>query len=1018
MHIKEMRLNNFKSFGTEARLQFSPHTNIVLGRNGGGKSSLVAAIHFLMCGERYGCGERTELIHEGDQLGEESASVEIVFCNVDLGLPGRREVVVKRSIGIRKDEYMVDERVVSREEVVGLFQNAGFAVDNPYFIVMQGKITELAMLSERGRHELIKNAAGASKYENDREASICSLEETKHTECRIESLLDRIEDRLRGLEKEKMEMEAYDQLEKEKRKLEYAYAEREISELNKSIAQAVSLIPDEEYESEGESEEEVSGMKKVKDEIERLFKERNRLVVDEKYKGKGPEIIEEMRRLEKAISQLRVQRSKDEEQLNRFRAEEKETFVNFNYLKYLIGFIGALNGREITKEEIRMTRANLVRKLEELKSTECSGLERTKEPKQSRMNLEALIERRKFLWREERRLSSSNGSTMEMLRSHENKVILSGNTALNTYKQLSGQKGVIGCIYDLLTVPDELADAFEAVAGRALFNVVVEDENVAAGLLTRMGDMLTSRVTLMPLNRIRPKEEERIKDPMIISLTSQIKCDAKYKALLRHITRDSYLCSDLKSAVCASKKYGINVVTLKGDLVSKMGPISGGYEKKGSFIREYRRIREEIMKQAEQIVKVKEELARVCQDIDEAKMDVDEEVITEHRHAESLKAITLFLQEKLKILEEVQAGKASSGKNLEKLKDSEKNLKYKRVCLGSEMRKVEVRMEEAEFDIRKLVSRKHILESELDKAQMYDEAATIDLKITELRERERRLRESLFNEENRELFAKPKKMNLEVEKSIARKHLLIDRRNELCKKIGVSDFRNLECLYSDKSKDEIVAELIKVNERTKEFSVINRRAVSQWESHIEQKNALRERLKELKSSKECIFEFMRELDSKKEESISLTLSVVKENFSAFYLRLGNGGMAELYSSPEGVGIKLDGDEANLNALSGGQKSIIALCLIFSIQKMNPSPFYVFDEMDANLDIQSRERVAGLIEEMNKDGLKQFVITTFKKEMLSCGSKFFGVEFSEKRSSVREMEREAAYDFLNEDLLER
>lgn len=65
----------------------------------------------------------------------------------------------------------------------------------------------------------------------------------------------------------------------------------------------------------------------------------------------------------------------------------------------------------------------------------------------------------------------------------------------------------------------------------------------------------------------------------------------------------------------------------------------------------------------------------------------------------------------------------------------------------------------------------------------------------------------------------------------------------------------------------------------------------------------------------------------------------------------------------------------MNQLSGGQKSLVALALIFAIQKCDPAPFYLFDEIDQALDAQHRKAVADMIHELSSDA--QFITTTFR-----------------------------------------
>lgn len=73
---------------------------------------------------------------------------------------------------------------------------------------------------------------------------------------------------------------------------------------------------------------------------------------------------------------------------------------------------------------------------------------------------------------------------------------------------------------------------------------------------------------------------------------------------------------------------------------------------------------------------------------------------------------------------------------------------------------------------------------------------------------------------------------------------------------------------------------------------------------------------------------------------------------------------------------------NLKSLSGGQKTLVALALIFAIQRSDPAPFYLFDEIDAALDPQYRTTVAKLLRAQADDERNpaMFIITTFHPQV--------------------------------------
>ena len=103
------------------------------------------------------------------------------------------------------------------------------------------------------------------------------------------------------------------------------------------------------------------------------------------------------------------------------------------------------------------------------------------------------------------------------------------------------------------------------------------------------------------------------------------------------------------------------------------------------------------------------------------------------------------------------------------------------------------------------------------------------------------------------------------------------------------------------------------------------------------------------------------------------------------------------------------EQQRIEQFSGGQKSLCAIALILAIQKCDPAPFYLFDEIDANLDTQYRTAVAAMINSLSNKA--QFICIFIRPEMLQVADKFYGVMFSNKVSTVSEINREEAMSFV-------
>lgn len=205
---------------------FSPGTNVIVGRNGSGKSNFFAAIRFVLSDAytQMTREERQALLHEGSGSAVMSAYVEVIFDNSDDRFPtGNKEVILRRTIGLKKDEYSVDKKVSTKADVANLLEAAGFSRSNPYYIVPQGRVTALTNMKESDRLNLLKEVAGTQVYESRRAESLKIMTETNNKREKIDELLDYIKERLSELEEEKEELRDYQDKDRERRCLEYAY---------------------------------------------------------------------------------------------------------------------------------------------------------------------------------------------------------------------------------------------------------------------------------------------------------------------------------------------------------------------------------------------------------------------------------------------------------------------------------------------------------------------------------------------------------------------------------------------------------------------------------------------------------------------------------------------------------------------------------------------------------------------------------------------------------------------------
>ncbi|KAK2431277.1 Structural maintenance of chromosomes (SMC) family protein [Trifolium repens] len=243
MFIKQVVIEGFKSYREQiATEDFSPKVNCVVGANGSGKTNFFHAIRFVLSDlfQNLRNEDRQALLHEGAGHSVLSAFVEIVFDNSDNRIPvDKEEVHLRRTIGLKKDEYFLDGKHITKTEVMNLLESAGFSRSNPYYVVQQGKVLEdaggamiasLTLMKDSERLDLLKEIGGTRVYEERRRESLKIMQDTGNKRKQIIQVVQYLDERLKELDEEKEELRKYQQLDKQRKSLEYAIFNKEVQD--------------------------------------------------------------------------------------------------------------------------------------------------------------------------------------------------------------------------------------------------------------------------------------------------------------------------------------------------------------------------------------------------------------------------------------------------------------------------------------------------------------------------------------------------------------------------------------------------------------------------------------------------------------------------------------------------------------------------------------------------------------------------------------------------------------------
>ncbi|NPV51112.1 MAG: chromosome segregation protein SMC [Candidatus Methanofastidiosum sp.] len=205
-----------------------------------------------------------------------------------------------------------------------------------------------------------------------------------------------------------------------------------------------------------------------------------------------------------------------------------------------------------------------------------------------------------------------------------------------------------------------------------------------------------------------------------------------------------------------------------------------------------------------------------------------------------------------------------------------------------------------------------------------------------------------------------------------------------------------------KNPDKVKLEIESLEKEREKLMPINMRAIIEYEEEEGRYNTLKLRRDTLLEEKNAILNFIGEVEKEKSEVFLKTFNEIASNFSEIFSDISPEGTAQLLlenqDNPFDGGIIIDAKPLGKNvkaavSLSGGEKAITALSLIFAIQRHKPSPFYILDEVDANLDDANVERTADMI---NRQAEKtQFIVITLREGMMSRAERLFGVSMHKK-----------------------
>ncbi|XP_011862527.1 PREDICTED: structural maintenance of chromosomes protein 2 [Vollenhovia emeryi] len=337
MYIKSMVLEGFKSYGKRIEINgFDKEFNAITGFNGSGKSNILDAICFVLGITNLGQVRATslqDLVYKSGQAGIKKASVTITFDNRDresspMGYEQHEEIVITRQVVIGdKNKYMINGTNVPNKRVQDLFCSVQLNVNNPHFLIMQGRITKVLNMKPAEILSMLEEAAGTKMYEKKKQSALITIDKKDSKLKEINNILkEEIGPRLNKLKEERTRYVEFQGIERELEHSRRIYlAWKYVTALTNSqkTEESVTIVQnkiDSKLESIAAGEEEI---KNIETKYAKLLKEK------EMEKGNVLESLEqELQENEKKQSKLSAEVNSNKENVKAVKKKMEQIKIN------------------------------------------------------------------------------------------------------------------------------------------------------------------------------------------------------------------------------------------------------------------------------------------------------------------------------------------------------------------------------------------------------------------------------------------------------------------------------------------------------------------------------------------------------------------------------------------------------------------------------------------------------------------------------------------------------------------
>lgn len=966
MKLLSIKAHGFKSFADKIEINVGDGITGIVGPNGSGKSNVVDAIKWVLgessLKEIRGGEKASDCIFAGSTSRSPltRAWVSLTFDNSDHYLASDlAEIEIKREVfKTGENEYYINNTKVRKKDITDLFLDSGANADS-FSIISQGKIVEIIKGRPYDRRVVIEEAAGVLKYKKRKEETMRKLDNTNDNLEKVTLVIDELESSVEPLRIQAETATKYLNFKEELKGVEIALIASDIKKINEDYENAKTSI-----DSLSEQLSSMSNNSSVEDVKLESLKTKS-IKIDEDISNGTEELI----KMNQQLSKLEMDKQVVGER-RKYEVENQKLENNILILK---------ENEASLKKNIKVINNKIEDKKQELEDKKKLSQDTFEEHRITNLKKTTLTSELSNKLKEETNLKNRIEVLSDSIE-NDTKIPYSVKSVLSNPRL----KGIHDVLIKLIDTEEKYVTAIETALGGNSSVIVVDDEASAKSAIEYLSTNKLGRATFFPISVIKPRgiddDTLRICESTVgyVGIASElITYNPLYKAIMENQLGNVIIVNNIDTMNKLGKNIGYRyrIITLDGELLHTGGAITGGVNKASKGVMNDRFLLEKLNKDLSIITNEIKLMEEHVNTIDQDLSILESKVISTRT-------------EEARVSEELNQMQIEEGELNKKLEDNQKEL------MGTSSVKnhsTDEYLDKLLADIVDVSSQKEILESKINKLK--SEKNEVTNEINEL--------ESISRKNNQE-YNKVQNELTEKKISIGKMDVKLDGLlNRLSEEYQIT---------YDAAKDNYVLDIDENTARTKvnylkreirDLGDVNVGSIAEYERVNTRYTFLTEQKNDLEGAINNLMEIITDLDETMKKRFIDTFELVNKEFGSVFKKLFRGGTASLVlTEPDdilntGVDIKAEPPGKSLKnvaTLSGGEMTLTAIALLFSILNIRVVPFCVLDEVEAALDEANVDQFGTYIKEY--EAASQFIVITHKKRTMEYANTLYGITMQE------------------------